>query len=316
MKSLSLKIGLVFVSMLLIIEPIFAQLAPLPREPLLGDARPLQSAPRQPAPPISNTTTQPIPPRTVITAPALHPVPLPNQQISITTDIRQDTHRQSATPAQSINTEAQTPTVLAVKEAIAAPLADAHVIQTIAAKLTPEQRAHTDTIRAEMRALSQLQEQVKNSDTTDDMLGRAEEMQSKIQTLKNELQKLRHNRRQSDAAPSTGSVEKTTDTLDAELATLEQSIAVRDALITELIKQLKTGKSDADSSELSASITAVSEHPVAASGIAIFVFALLWIFRGRIAEFSGFGIKVSFNPDEKKEEGDDGTERRKNDRRE
>lgn len=305
MKYFPAKIAFVLVGAMLITEPIFAQLAERPREPLQSDVRPtLQQGMLQPRLPINGIVTPPPGPQ------PLQPIRPQDEQIRSSTDIRQSNDQERTTPPETISTPvtnapAITPTALAVREAITAPLTDTHAIQTIAAKLTPEQRTHTDTIRTEMHALNQLQEQIKNGGTAADMLGRAEEMQNKIQTLKSELQKLRHDRRQSGAALSTGTTEKTTDTLDTELTTLEQSITVRDALITELIKQLKTGTSDADSSELSASITAVSEHPVAASGIAIFVFALLWIFRSRIAEFSGFGIKVSFKSDEKKEEEDD-----------
>lgn len=95
----------------------------------------------------------------------------------------------------------------------------------------------------------------------------------------------------------TAAVSTETELTAAELAALEAELAYREELIRQLLESMGETVPESDtmhSSALSANLLAISENPVASGGIAIFAIMIIYLLRGRLAEFSGFGVKLTF----------------------
>lgn len=127
----------------------------------------------------------------------------------------------------------------------------------------------------------------------------ARRLQEEIQAIREHLTNLRADMHEDEPAGAASVVPFPAEDAGAEdddweaLEELQADLDYRDELIQQLLDEL--GEDGSDSSSLAASLLAIEEHPIASSGVAIFVLALLYIFRGRIAELSGFGIKVKLS---------------------
>jgi len=179
-------------------------------------------------------------------------------------------------------------------------------IRQLAPNHQTEIRAITQELKNVMQAQDELlQNGIEDSEAED----YARDLQTDIQNLQTGLKDL-HRELKNDNAfqESTNSVSSAeqvdcaaqdcyaADASDESeldgLADIESELAYREEIIAQLLEQLSSdGES---SSSLEANLLAIQNNPVAAGGIAIFVLVLLWLFRGRIAELSGFGVKVSF----------------------
>lgn len=173
---------------------------------------------------------------------------------------------------------------------------------------TPEIRADRAT-PAELRAIDAMMRQTRAlqtdfvQPTTDatTMKLRAKELRQRIATMRQQVETAKSRIAPATldgvasifAAPTGKKRDDDAAALRTELDRLSEELAYREALIDRLLGEVD-GTHAAAPSELSASLVAITDHPRASVGAGLFIIALVWLFRGRIAELSGFGVRIAF----------------------
>ena len=95
----------------------------------------------------------------------------------------------------------------------------------------------------------------------------------------------------STAAPSpTATTPADTAALAASLQALSQELATREDAVQKMLDIIQQQGESA--TILGASLLAIQHYPAAAGGLGLFIFALIYLFRGRIAELSGLGLSL------------------------
>jgi len=200
-----------------------------------------------------------------------------------------------------------------IKERFQQPLDRRDMIEQIR-QLAPEHQTEIRDIVQQLKDLQRAQDDLlENGIENEEAAAYARDLQTEMQDLKSGLKELHADLRndpdfqvaasilQPAAETDCGipecyaeEIDLSDDELDG-LSDLESELAYREELIAQLLEQLDSD--DNSTSSLEANLLAIENNPIASGGVAVFTIILLWLFRGRIAELSGFGVKVSFKTD-------------------
>jgi predicted ribosome quality control (RQC) complex YloA/Tae2 family protein len=243
---------------------------------------------------------------------ALTPVLAAVEQPEMPPTFEEYTVELATAPAQK--SIALTPETLAARikaaEAVQAVLAESIRTDSFAAevrKTAPAERSKLQKLDDKMQELDRQQSALVQKDLLTTDTAELKNVYVEIKSLRTEVQNLNTVGESATNITSGGTASvfplpdeesAATDILsesevDTDLTALEAELAYREELIKRLLKELGENP-DTSSSALAANLLAISEYPVASGSIAIFVFVVLWLLRGRIAELSGFGVRVTF----------------------
>lgn len=164
-------------------------------------------------------------------------------------------------------------------------------------RLVTTSNKETAQMEQDLNELRTLQTKLDGQTDTRAIAANAKVLRTKLKALSEQIAKLRNThdtaaRGAASVVPLTTATKKN-DVDTAELTRLAAELAYREQLIDQLLEKIDAEKTG-NTTDLSANLLAISEHPVAAGSAGVFLVTLLWLFRGRIAEFSGFGVKIAF----------------------